>query len=146
MGYTGIFSAEFKYDHRDGEFKILEMNARPWWYVDFAASCGVDVCWMAYQDALGLPVEPVTTYEVGRRCVYPVQDLRACWHLWRNGRSDGGVPVASWLGASQPVFGWEDPLPALDELRYFVRKVATKTVRAVRARAAGGERREARRA
>jgi len=47
-----VFSAEFKFDERDGLFKILEVNARPWWYVDFAARCGVDVCRMAYRDAL----------------------------------------------------------------------------------------------
>ena len=39
--YRGIFSAEFKLDSRDGEHKILEMNSRPWWYIGFAARCGV---------------------------------------------------------------------------------------------------------
>ncbi len=53
VGYRGIFSAEFKYDERDGLFKILEVNARPWWYVEFTARCGVDVCTLAYRDALG---------------------------------------------------------------------------------------------
>ena len=43
ISYRGIFSAEFKYDDRDGKYKILEINARPWWYVEFAAICGVDV-------------------------------------------------------------------------------------------------------
>ena len=39
IGYRGIFSAEFKRDPRDGVFNLIEVNARPWWYVDFAARC-----------------------------------------------------------------------------------------------------------
>ena len=35
------------------EFKILEINARPWWYVELASRCGVDVCTMSYRDAFG---------------------------------------------------------------------------------------------
>ena len=34
----------------------------PWWFVGFAADCGVDVCDMACRDALGEEVEPVTSY------------------------------------------------------------------------------------
>ena len=59
--YRGIFSAEFKRDPRDGLFKLLEVNARPWWFVDFAVRCGVDVCRMAYDDALGREVPPLDT-------------------------------------------------------------------------------------
>ena len=55
VGYRGIFSAEFKRDERDGVLKLLEVNVRPWWYVEFAALCGVDVCHLAYREALGLP-------------------------------------------------------------------------------------------
>ena len=67
--YRGIFSAEFKRDHRDGKFKILEINARPWWYIGFAIDSGVNVVEMAYRDALGLPVTTNATYRPGtRRC------------------------------------------------------------------------------
>ena len=53
VAYRGIFSAEFKRDPRDGQFKLLEVNTRPWWFIDFAVRCGVDVCQMAYDDAQG---------------------------------------------------------------------------------------------
>ncbi len=52
VGYRGIFSAEFKRDERDGVYKLLEVNVRPWKYVEFAALCGVDVCDLSYRDAL----------------------------------------------------------------------------------------------
>ena len=55
--YRGMFSAEFKFDERSGQFKLLEVNARAWWYVGFAAHCGVDLCQMSYRDALQLPFD-----------------------------------------------------------------------------------------
>jgi D-aspartate ligase len=115
VGYRGIFSAEFKRDERDGAFKILEVNARAWWYVDFAARCGVDVCTLAYRDALGERLEDVGEYLVGRHCVYPYYDFYACRELWRGGRISPVAWLRSWLGAAQPVFRWNDPLPALGE-------------------------------
>jgi D-aspartate ligase len=128
--FRGIFSAEFKRDVRDDHFKLLEVNVRPWWYVEFAARCGVDVVTMAYRDALGLPVEPVTSYRVGRRCVYPYYDYSAYRQLRRRGQISFAAWASSLFGASQPLFRWSDPYPAWDELRTIVsgrlRRAATR--------------------
>ena len=98
VGYRGIFSAEFKRDPRDGVFKILEVNTRPWWYVDFAARCGVDVCRMAYEDALNRPVETVERYEIGRSLVFPYHDYFACKALRRDGKLSAWGWLRSWAG------------------------------------------------
>jgi len=112
-GYKGIFSAEFKRDSRTGEFRLLEVNTRAWWYVDFARRCGVDVCSMAYDDALGRPVGVVSGYVTRKRCVYPHRDLRA----YRNARKIAPVSLIKWcmpwFGALQPVFRFKDPMPAI---------------------------------
>ena len=113
INYRGVFSAEFKRDERDGEFKLLEVNARPWWYVDFAARCGVDVCTMAYDDALGRPVATVEDYAVGRTLVYPYVDMLACVSQWKRGELSLAAWASSWLGSMQPVLQWRDPLPGL---------------------------------
>ncbi len=112
--YRGIFSAEFKRDVRDGQFKLFEINARPWWYIEFAARCGVDVCSMAYADALGAPVKVARGYGIGRRCVFFVEDLRS----WREQRKDGqGESLWSWtrpwFGADGTPFHWNAPWPAV---------------------------------
>ena len=116
VGFRGIFSAEFKRDERDGELKILEVNARPWWFVEFAASAGVNVCELAHREALGLPIEPITNYAVGARCVLPGADIRAYFAQ----RHEGGTSVLQWLrswrGASHTIFSVRDPLPALFQL------------------------------
>lgn len=126
LEYRGIFSVELKQDARDGIFRMLELNARAWWYVDFAARCGVDVCWLAYRDALGLEPEPTQPYEVGRRCVLLSSDLRALRELRRTGR----LGLREWLrfalGATQPIFDAGDPLPAFAHLAQVARRSASR--------------------
>ena len=116
ISYRGVFSAEFKFDERDRAFKLIEINARPWWYVEFASRCGVDVCTMAYRDALGLPVPATDSYQVGRRCVFAVNDLRGWRGESRNQRSLWSF-LASWLSCDSAPFHWNDPKPALHYLR-----------------------------
>lgn len=112
LRYRGVFSAEFKRDSRDGVFRLIEVNVRPWWYVEFAGRCGMDVCALAVRDALGemLPPQP---YATGRRCVYPYYDFFACREEMRAGQLSAGAWLRSWLTAEQPVFRWSDPWPAV---------------------------------
>lgn len=112
-GYRGIFSAEFKLDPRDGQFKLLEVNTRAWWYVEFAARCGVDTCSMSYRDALKRDVASVDTYSTGSSCVYPYPDFFACRAARRSGELTTGDWIRSWATATQPVFRWGDPWPAV---------------------------------
>jgi D-aspartate ligase len=116
IGYRGIFSAEFKRDMRDDVFNLIEVNARPWWYVEFASRCGVNVCKLAIRDALGEPVDTISDYKVGRRCVFPYYDMRAVRAELSFGRLGLLGWARSWLGPHQPVFRWSDPLPAVGEV------------------------------
>ena len=113
IGFRGAFSAEFKRDPRDGVFKLLEVNGRPWWYIGFAAACGVDVAMFAHRDALGLPVETISGYPSGVRCVLVHLDTAAFLYE----RKHNGLGTWSWLrsviGARPAVFSWSDPLPGL---------------------------------
>ncbi len=114
--YRGIFSAEFKLDDRDRLLKILEVNARPWWFVEFTARCGIDVCLMAYRDALGDPVPSQNSYCVGARFVHAAFDLECCRLLMKNDRITLGECASSWLGANFPIFCWDDPYPSIQIL------------------------------
>jgi predicted ATP-grasp superfamily ATP-dependent carboligase len=142
LGYRGVFSAEFKLDPRDHVFRLLEVNARPWWYVDFAARCGVDVCRMAYDDALGLPVTTVDRYDVGRGLVFPYMDYNACRESLRRGQLSLWSWGRSWAGAMQPVFTLRDPVPATAEAAKIVSASLSRRVRGLmtsRIRAADGK-------
>jgi predicted ATP-grasp superfamily ATP-dependent carboligase len=115
IGFRGVYSAEFKLDPRDGTFRLLEVNARPWWYVEFAARCGVDVVRMAYQDALGYDVPPALEYAVGRRLAYPRYDFYALLDAMKARRAGPLELLRSWTGSDRPIFSWDDPMPALRE-------------------------------
>ncbi len=110
--YRGIFSAEFKQDPIDGLFRLIEVNTRPWLFVDFAARCGVDVCYLYYLDALGQPLPATKRYRTGVRCINPRTES---YRLRAEGAGVGRW--VRWLGQCtttlQPVGAFDDPLPGL---------------------------------
>jgi len=113
VGFRGIFSVEFKRDAKDGAFKLIEMNTRAWANVAFARSCGINTPLMAYRDALGLAVESVREYAIGRRfCFFPA-DFSACRRLHRSGQIGLTQWLLSWINAEASVFRWSDPLPGV---------------------------------
>lgn len=116
LGYVGLFDAEFKHDARDGLFKILEVNGRPWWQLELAGASGLDVCAMAYRDALGEPLPQASEYRIGQSWVHPVPDLRAWWTGRVHGDRAGGFPLRVWFSGANAVFSWDDPKPAAEEL------------------------------
>lgn len=119
--YRGIFSAEFKRDPRDGSFPILEVNTRAWWYVEFAARCGVNVCEMAYCDALGLPVPTAKDYPAGIGCISLVGDIRAVLAQPAATRVPLRHALRQWHRGQLHAFRWDDPMPGLSLCWQFLR-------------------------
>lgn len=119
VDYRGIFSAEFKRDLRDGEFRIIEVNTRAWTYVEFAARHGVNVCDMAWRDALGMPMPRAAGgYEDGRLCVDLYHDIAS---VRRQHAPLHGV-LRQWLQADLHVFRLDDPRPAMHAIGNLWRK------------------------
>jgi predicted ATP-grasp superfamily ATP-dependent carboligase len=129
LGYSGLFDAEFKLDARDGTFKILEINARPWWQLELTAAAGLDVCTMAYRDAIGQPVSTHSTYRIGTTWVNPVPDLTAWWTGRKQGDRTGGFPIRNWFTGPNTICSWDDPMPAIDEIARFLRIITRQRKR-----------------
>jgi D-aspartate ligase len=55
MGYYGLSEIEFMRDSRDGKYKLIEMNARPWGWHTLAIEAGADLPYLLYLDILGYP-------------------------------------------------------------------------------------------
>ncbi len=55
FGYRGVSEVEFIYDARDGEHKLLDVNTRVWKWIGLPIAAGVDLPWLAYADATGIP-------------------------------------------------------------------------------------------
>jgi predicted ATP-grasp superfamily ATP-dependent carboligase len=67
FGYFGLSQVEFKRDHRDGRFKLMEINPRLWQWHGLAGACGVDLPRIAYEDLVGQAPPPVTMKAAGKR-------------------------------------------------------------------------------
>ena len=137
-GFRGIFSAEFKRHAGDGRYYVIEMNVRPWWYIEFASRAGVDVCDWYVRAALGQREPADGSYVPGARCVYPYYDLSAVRALRSKGKASWFDFIGGLWGASQPVWTWSDPLPAVVETL-----LVTRAWVARHRWKAGGERRTA---
>ncbi len=116
VGHRGVFSAEFKYDARDGRFKILEVNARLFWYVTHTAGAGLDLAWMSYLDALELPVPRVAAYRSGVYGLYEINDAVAIKRAREAGNTPVGPVLRPWLLGHRALFWWRDPGPAVMEV------------------------------
>jgi len=122
LDYRGIFSAEFKRDSRTGEFKLLEINTRAWWYVEFAARCGVNVCAMAVADALGEFEATPAGYREGEGCTSLAGDIKSYFSEPRATRLPMAAVLSQWLRAHYHVFRFDDPLPGLGVLARNLRR------------------------
>ena len=114
--YRGIFMIEFKFDDRDGLFKIIELNARPFWLVGHVERAGVDLPWMSYLDAQGLDVPRPAPYQVGRYGMYEILDAAAIGRALAGRRRPDGPVLKPWLLGDKALFWWSDPMPALGGL------------------------------
>jgi len=53
INYYGLVEVEFKLDPRDGQYKLLDVNARTWGYHTLGLAAGVDFPFMLYADQIG---------------------------------------------------------------------------------------------
>jgi D-aspartate ligase len=112
VGYTGIVDIGYRWDRRDGTYKVLDINPRLGGaFRLFVDRQGMDVARACYLDLTGQPVPPVVPHD-GRRWVLEAADLIAKKHY----RRDEGLGWLDWLRAYRGVeegatFSLGDPLP-----------------------------------
>jgi D-aspartate ligase len=92
--YRGLVGVEYKLDPRDGKYKLIEVNARWGLWDGLGAYCGVDLGHIAYLDAMGQKVEPVSTYQAGKKWFSLDRDLSAFLQY----RKEGSLNFKNWLG------------------------------------------------
>jgi predicted ATP-grasp superfamily ATP-dependent carboligase len=121
LGYQGLFGAEWKQDAKDGVSKLLEINARSCWFNTLQAVCGANHIVMAYRDALGDPITPIQTYEVGVHSKAFFMDIKAITAKLVRGRLAYRQVLQSYRGKQDwLVYARDDPLPFLHSLRLLV--------------------------
>jgi D-aspartate ligase len=116
LGYTGLMEAEFKYDRRDGHYKLLDLNPRVWGWHTLTRPGGVDFPYFMWRLAQHLPV-PEVRVEAGYRWVRMTTDVPAALR----GIISGRISLASYFRSlrsplEHAVLAADDPMPFLLEV------------------------------
>lgn len=116
IDYYGLVEMEYKLDPRDGQYKLLDVNARTWGYHSLGPRAGVDFPRLLFADQLGEAVTPCRA-QAGIRWIRLATDIAAGAVDIAHGRLDWSAYVRSLKGVHvEAVFSREDPLPGLVEL------------------------------
>jgi predicted ATP-grasp superfamily ATP-dependent carboligase len=113
VGYRGVLDIGYRYDERDGEYKLLDVNPRVGaTFRLFAGANGLDVVRALYLDLTGQPI-PADRAPWGRRWLVENFDASSGLKSRRNGR----LTARGWLSSLRDVD--ETAWLALDDPRPF---------------------------
>lgn len=116
INYYGLVEIEFKQDPRDGQFKMLDVNARTWGFHSLGAAAGVDFPYMLYADQVGRPIDH-SNAKSGVGWLRLITDLpTVASGLWNRDFGLGSYWSTLKRTEVESVFSAEDVLPALAEL------------------------------
>jgi len=122
MGYTGIVEVEYKFDFRDGRFKLLDINPRLWTWSPLGGLAGMDFPYLLWKMLQGKRVREQTA-PAGVRWVRMSTDVPAAFHEILRGRLNLLEYVRSLRGPLQfALVTPDDPLPGLMDLPLFAFK------------------------
>jgi D-aspartate ligase len=113
--YYGLVEMEYKLDSRDGQFKLLDVNARTWGYHTLGASAGVDFPYLLYADQLGQTLGS-SRGSAGKSWVRLITDFPTAIVDVSSGRLKLTDYIRSLRRAdTEAVFSGQDPFPGLVE-------------------------------
>lgn len=89
LAWHGVAMVEFRYDLRDGTYKLMEINPRFWGSLDLALAAGVDFPNYLCQMAQGRTLEYSEDYKRNLRYHWPLSEEME--HVWKRPRSFAAV-------------------------------------------------------
>jgi len=116
IDYYGLVEIEFKYDSRDDQYKLLDVNARTWGFQSLGAVAGVDFPYMMFADQLGETLPPCRG-SAGVGWLRMLTDFPTAFVDLVSGH----LSTRAYFGSVrrtrvESVFCKSDPLPSLGEL------------------------------
>jgi predicted ATP-grasp superfamily ATP-dependent carboligase len=129
LRWTGLLEVEFKRDHRDGRFKLLDANPRVWGWHTLGARAGVDFSYLLWRAVRDEPV-PAARARTGVRWVRTTTDLPTVAREILRGRMSLRRYVQSLRGPLEgAIFARDDPAPAVAELPLLLMILVRRLVR-----------------
>jgi D-aspartate ligase len=136
--YTGIVEVEYKFDARNGRYKLLDINPRLWTWSPLGARAGMDFPYLLWKTMQGMPVAEQTA-PAGVRWVRMSTDVPAAFQEMLRGRLNLRSYVRSFRGPLQfALVAADDPLPGLMDLPIFAFKHIYNTYASLRKSAEAG--------
>lgn len=128
LGYRGILDIGYRFDARDGQYKVLDVNPRIGaTFRLFVAPNGMDVARAMYLDLTGQPVPPARQIE-GRKWIVEGADLDSSLRYRRDGRLSLRDWAKSFKGVREGAyFARDDLAPFRGVLREHVRRKSGRT-------------------
>jgi D-aspartate ligase len=116
IDFYGLAEVEFKLDPRDGQYKLLDVNARAWGFHGLGHAAGVDFPYLLYADQLGQSVARCRG-KAGVGWLRLMTDIPTAM----SDLFGGFLTLASYAQSirrtrTESVFSWEDPLPSVAEI------------------------------
>jgi predicted ATP-grasp superfamily ATP-dependent carboligase len=116
IDYYGLVELEYKRDPRDGDYKLLDVNARTWGYHSLGGAAGVDFPYLLFRDQIGMPVEEAHA-RPGVGWIRLTTDVPNALRDIYRGRLSPWDYLRSLRGVdTEAVFSIKDPLPGLYEI------------------------------
>ncbi len=113
LRYSSMVEAKFKYDARDGRYKLLDVNPRIWTWIALGAAAGVDFPLIQWRLAMGQEVIPARA-EAGRAWMHASRDMVAAIQLLAGRRLAPSKYFGSWLRPlTFAAAAADDPLPGI---------------------------------
>jgi D-aspartate ligase len=121
VGYKGIIDIGYRYDERDGKYKVLDINPRiGQTFRLFVAATKMDVARAAYLDLTGQKVPSSIVFE-GRKWIVEDKDLISSLRYIH----DKNLTVRNWMASFRGVqesawFALDDPVPFFLMCKQFI--------------------------
>lgn len=128
VAFEGLVEVEFKFDARDQQYKVLDVNPRAWSWLALCESAGADIAVMMSCVAAGLIVTKAAILP-GHAWIHVARDLVAGCHLMVRGH----ISLADYARSLRQKlvfasFAWDDPLPGIVELPLTAWRVVTRSL------------------
>ena len=112
--FKGLCGTEFKYDQRDGSYKIIEINIRPQLWEDLTRLAEAEVLWAAYCDLAGVNLASQNKQKNNIKFAYLLRDLYSALCQIKN----GDLRFIEWLKSYSNLKG--DALIDLKDLKLLI--------------------------
>jgi D-aspartate ligase len=117
LGYRGLAEPELQRDPRDGQLKLIEINARTTTQTRLMRRCGLNMEYLAYCDVLQVPLPEIPEPKLGVKWLHLTRDFYAVFH--KNGYlARGQLTLGDWRRSLRgkreyAMLAWDDPVPFL---------------------------------